>query len=124
MKNKAAGFTLIEVLIALVIISIAMTAVIKATSQNIRDTLYLQNKMIAHWVGLNTVNGIRAGVIKLSVQADNIEETSQMLGEKWAWKAALLPTPNKSIWKIKVTVSHEPDQRLYADLTSYMYVAP
>jgi general secretion pathway protein I len=124
MKNKNAGFTLIEVLIALVIISVAMTAVIKTTTQNIRDTLYLQNKMIAHWVGMNTVNGVRAGLIKLSSQTDNIEESTVMLGEKWSWKAILEPTPNKAIAKIKVTVFHDPDHTQYADLTGYLNVAP
>ena len=50
------GFTLIEVLIALAILAIALTAVIEATSKNIQNTLYLQNKTIASWVGLEIIN--------------------------------------------------------------------
>jgi general secretion pathway protein I len=59
------GFTLIEVLIALAILSIALTAIIKATSQNIRDTAYIQHKMIAHYVALDVINAARAGLINL-----------------------------------------------------------
>ena len=50
MLNKNFGFTLIEVLIALTILSIALTAIIISTSQNIKDTFYLQNKNTAEQV--------------------------------------------------------------------------
>lgn len=70
--NKRAGFTLIEVLIALAILSISLTAIIKATSQNIKDTAYLQEKTLALWVGLNELNEARAGYIRLPEQPDFI----------------------------------------------------
>ena len=54
------GFTLLEVLIALAIISIALTAIIKASSQNIKDTAYLEDKAIANWVGLEVMNEVKA----------------------------------------------------------------
>ncbi len=60
------GLTLIEVLIALAIVGIAMTAIIKATSQNIRSTAYLQNKLIAMWVGQQVSNEMLAGITSSS----------------------------------------------------------
>jgi general secretion pathway protein I len=122
MKNNAKGFTLIEVLIALVIISVALTAVIKTTTQNIRDTQYLQNKMVAHWVGLYVLNEIRAGVIKLTVQSDNMSQSIQMLGEKWSWQASLHGTRTATIKEIHVSVAHEPDEKVFANMTGYLYV--
>jgi general secretion pathway protein I len=119
MKNNLQGFALIEVLIALAILSIALTAVIKATSQNIRDTLYLQNKMIAHWVGLNAMNEARLGLIKVS--GDSPTQDTTLLGEKWSWHAYTEGTPNPRIKEIHVDVFHAPDQRKLASLTSYLY---
>ena len=96
MKNKTKGFTLIEVLIALVIISVALTAIIKATSQNIRDTAYIQDKMIAHWVGLQAMNEYRAKITKSANQAIDVT----MLGKEWRWKQTTMDTPNPNIKKI------------------------
>ena len=47
---KAAGFTLIEVIVALVVIALGMLGVIQAVSQTASNTGYLRDKTIAHWV--------------------------------------------------------------------------
>lgn len=122
LQNKA-GMTLIEVLIALAIISIALTAIVKVTAQTIRNTLYLQNKMIATWVGTNVINEIRVGVIQLPTSPDPITRNTTMLGQRWAWQAIATPTPNPRIKKIDVTVSQENAVSQLTQLTSYLYVA-
>jgi general secretion pathway protein I len=124
MKNNAAGFTLIEVMIALAIISISLTAVIKATSQNIKDTIYLQNKMTAHWVGLNVMNQARVGLLKISSQSDNLEQDTKMLGVKWSWTAYTNDTPNPRIKEIHVKVYRQPEHQQLANLMSFVYVKP
>jgi general secretion pathway protein I len=120
-KNNASGFTLIEVMIALAIISISLTAVIKATSQNIKDTIYLQNKMTAHWVGMNVMNQVRVGLLKVSSQANNLEEETEMLGSKWAWTAYTKDTPNPQIKEIHVEVVSLPEKKQMANLMSFLY---
>jgi prepilin-type N-terminal cleavage/methylation domain-containing protein len=55
-QHTQSGLTLIEVLVALAIISIALTAIIKATSENIRGTAYLQDKTIAMYVARQILN--------------------------------------------------------------------
>ncbi len=122
MKNNTAGFTLIEVMIALAIIAISLTAVIKATSQNIKDVIYLQNKMTAHWVALNVMNQARAGLLKISGQSDKLEQETTMLGAKWAWTAVTSDTPNPHIKEIHVNVLREPEHQQMVSLMSYIYV--
>ena len=121
-NNPLAGFTLIEVLIALAILSIALTAIIKATSQNIKDTIYLQDKTIAHWVGLSVMNEARAGMLKLSAQSEKITDETETLGEKWTWDAALKATRNPHITEIDVDVYRRSDNAKLASLVSYSYV--
>lgn len=120
MNNKI-GFTLIEVLIALVILSIALVAVIKATSQNIRDTAYLQNKTIATWVGTQVMNEARAGVLKLPSSPDKLANETDMLGQTWPWQAILNPTPNKHISEIDVDVFEKSNHAKLVHLVSYVY---
>ncbi|SRR5579883_776923 len=101
--NSACGLTLIEVLIALAIVGIALTAIIKAASQSIRATTYLQDKTIAMWVGTQVINEARAGILVLPA-TDTLKQTTHMLGRDWHWQAHQEETANKRIKKVLVEV--------------------
>ena len=107
--RKQRGLTLIEVLVALAIVGIAMTAVIKATSQNIKSTHYLQNKTTAMWVGQQVINEVRAGLLHLDKSSRNQKLTTEMLGRDWYWQMDEEETPNKRIKKITVKVFENED---------------
>ncbi len=124
-KNQL-GLTLIEVLIALAIIAIALTAIIKATAQTIRATQYLQNKTIAMWVGQEVLNEARLNLLVLSGNDDKVTKQTQMLGEDWYWSASQESTANSKIKIIKVDVfDKEPDQDAtpLVSLETYVYHA-
>lgn len=121
-NHKSAGLTLIEVLIALAIFSIALIAMIKATSQTIKNTIYIQDKTIAHWVGLQIMNETRSGFLKLPTQGNILSHETEMLGENWTWEAHTKATDNPHIVAIYVDVLHQPDQAKLANLVSYNYV--
>lgn len=116
--NKQNGFTLIEVLIALAIIAIALTAIIHTTSQNIRQTIYLQDKTIASWVAQNVMNEARAGLLTIP-EDETLEQETTMLGQSWNWTAEVESTPNSKIKKITVDVFRG-EQRLI-EVSSYTY---
>jgi len=116
-KNREIGFTLIEVLIALAIISIAITAIIKSTSQNIKYTTYVENKTIATWVATDIMNQIHLGLITLPQASEKITNATDMLGRKWEWQAYAQTTPNPHIQEIHVEIISQPTQ-----LTGYLYV--
>jgi general secretion pathway protein I len=125
-KNiKQAGLTLIEVLIALAIVSIALTAVIKAATQNIHSTAYLQKKTTAMFVGQQVVNEIRAHILKPSSSGSQ-KLTTKMLGDEWFWQTQEQDTPNNKIKKVLVTVyeneNEEAESAPVVTLESYVYV--
>lgn len=121
------GLTLIEVLIALAIIGIALTAIIKATTQNIRGTSYLQEKTIAMWVGQQVLNEARVHVLKLPDDDEAITSSTTMLNRTLYWRAKKEATPNIHIKKLLVNVyAHEPadeDESALVNLETYIYVA-
>ena len=124
--KHASGLTLIEVMIALAIISIALTSIIKAASQNIRSTTYLEDKTIAMWVGAEVINEARVGVLTFSDPGNTLKQTSHMLGRDWYWQAIEEETPNKHIKKIEVSVfANKNDEANEAQslvtLASYVY---
>ena len=109
-NTRERGLTLIEVLIAVAIISIAMTAIIKATSQNIRSTSYLQNKTIALWVAKQVLNEARVGVSVPPFAPAKAQKQVQALGKDWHWVAYQTRTANIHIVKLTVKVyEQEPD---------------
>lgn len=122
MRKAVSGFTLIEVLIALAITAIAVTAVIKATSQNIRSTGYLQNKTIAMWVGEDVINRARLGLITLSDEEGEEKESMNMLGQTFYWQGKQEQTPNKRIYQLNVKVfANENEESPLINLTGYRY---
>lgn len=124
MSNKnQSGLTLIEVLIALAILSIALTAIVKSSAQNIQNGLYLQNKTIATWVGVEVINEVRANVLMLPKSSDGIEKETSMLGREWPWHAYLTETPNAHIQKVNVDVFLKSNHNKLIHLESYIYEA-
>jgi len=121
-KNKT-GLTLIEVLIALVIISVAFTAILLSSSKNIRDTKYLEDKMGASWVATDVINQIQAGIINLP-ETSTINSTSDILNQSWFWKAGMQTTPVPNIRKIIISVALSEEGQPLLSWVSYVYKEP
>lgn len=113
------GLTLIEVLIALAIVSIALTAIIKASSQSIRGTGYLYNKSIALLVAQEVMNEARLGIIKLGDERQERATQITMLDRDWFWKGSEAPTGNAHISRLHIKVyAREPLDEEVAPLIS------
>jgi general secretion pathway protein I len=56
------GFTLLEVLVALTILGIALAALVKSGADHARNTVYLQERTMAHWAGQNLLAEYEAGM--------------------------------------------------------------
>ena len=90
-KPSAAGFTLIEVLAALVIVSLGMLGVIEAVTQTASNSTRMRDRTIAHWVAMNQLTAAR-----LESRALDIAKTSdevEMAGRRWRWTMEVSETP-------------------------------
>jgi len=103
MTSKSNGFTLIEVLLALAVIAIALTALIKATAQTVAGTTRVKEKSISHWVAMQGVSMIQLGLVGSGSQ--DISQVTDMLGQHWYWRATLQPTQINHMQQINITVS-------------------
>lgn len=103
-KKNARAFTLIEVLIALMIIAIALAAALRATNNSVKATTQVQNTLTAHWVALNVLSQIQTNLLPMTSDG-NTSGGTIMLGKKWDWKATQTNSAQFSgIKKITVTV--------------------
>jgi general secretion pathway protein I len=97
------GFTLIEVLAALVIVSLGMLGVIQAVSQTASNSVYLRDKTLAHWIAMNRLTEIR-----LAQAAPSVAKASDELdyaGRRWRWTTDVQETAIESMRRIDVRVS-------------------
>jgi len=69
-RKKHAGFTLIEVMVALTIIAISLGALLSTSGSQANNASYLKQKTLAHWVALNELSQL------------NIENQFPTSGEK------------------------------------------
>jgi general secretion pathway protein I len=89
--RRSNGFTLIEVLAALIIVSLGMLAVIRAVSQTVSNTDYLRQKTIAHWVAMNKLEEIRLAASPPS--NDDSNGDVDMAGITWHWRMTIAAAP-------------------------------
>lgn len=102
LKRCSSGFTLIEVLVALIVVGLGMLAVIQTVSQTANNTAYIRDKSIAHWIAMNQLTKVR-----LEPNAPAVDKSSdevKMAGRDWRWTMEVKQTPVESIRRIEVSV--------------------
>ena len=96
------GFTLIEVIVALVVIALGMLGVIQAVSQTASNSGYLRDKTIAHWVAMNQLTAVR--LQKSAPDIDKSSDEVEMGGRNWKWTMEVQQTPVETIRRIDISV--------------------
>jgi general secretion pathway protein I len=104
-RVERAGFTLIEVLAALVIVSLGMLGVITAVGQTASNSTYLRDKTIAHWVAMNRLTEAR--LQRAAPKVDKSSDEVEMGGRKWRWTMTVSQSAVESIRRIDVSVRPE-----------------
>ncbi len=100
--ERARGFTLIEVLAALVIVALGMMGVIEAVSQSARNGLYLRDKTFAHWIAMNLITERR-----LQPSPPDVGQSSDEIdfaGMRWKWTLQVTQTALPSMRRMDVQV--------------------
>ncbi len=115
------GFTLIEVLLALAIIAIALTAMLKTTAQNIENTNRIKEKTISHWIAMQGVSMIQLNLVQVSTSQESTQVTT-MLDQKWYWRAKASTTPVKKMQQITISVSKKQSGPFSEELIAFRYL--
>lgn len=119
------AFTLLEVLIALVIVATALIALVKASDYNIVDTEHLQQKTMAMIVASN-----RLAEVQLGIDAQENNQSVNLLNHRFMVKTTLTPALStlfaKDIQKVSIAVSQQSPQKSQGsslvNLVGYMTV--
>ncbi len=102
MRQYTRGFSLIEVVIALAVLAIALSALIDSASNATANTVSLRDKTLAHWVAMNKMAEIR---LTGKWPDTGIKKSKEKLADReWEVESTISGTPEPSIRRIDVRV--------------------
>jgi general secretion pathway protein I len=113
------GFTLIEVVVALIVVSLGMLAVIETVGGTARNSSYLRDKTIAHWVAMNKLTEVR--LLPNAPAVDKSSDEVEMAGRDWRWTMEVKQTPVETIRRIDISVrpSEAPEKSSMAFVSGF-----
>ena len=104
-SRRAAGFTLIEVLVALTIVAVALIAGLRSTASLSRDAQRQADVMLAHVCAENELIKLRL-LGQLPGVGDN-DVACEQAGRNLTIKVAVRPTPNPNFRRVDAQVFNQ-----------------
>jgi general secretion pathway protein I len=102
LPRRAGGFTLVEVLVALVIVALGLTALMVAVNGTARTSGFLRDKTLAQWIALNRLTEVRLNVVKFGQNTDTGE--LDFGNRKWHYDTRYFDTSIASMKRVVVRV--------------------
>lgn len=101
-RRASAGFTLLEVLVAVTVLAIALGAIISGMARHADQAGYLRQKTVGLWVAHNRMT-------EITLQAEwpdtgKSDGDMEMAGAKWKWIAHVQATEDPKLRRVDVTV--------------------
>ena len=118
MKSRIVAFTLIEIMVALAIITIALGAIIENTTASSRNAQYLREKTLAGWIARNQITLVRAR--REWDGRSNRSGEIEMAGQTWRWSMQVRKTDDPDIRRLEVSVFKADEDSALASLTGFM----
>lgn len=102
-ESTAAGFTLLEVLVALVIVALGLMAAFGQVNQSLTSASRLRNLTIAHWVAVDQITRLRflGAFPALGTSSDEIE----MARTRWVYKTKVSKADLETLRVVDVSVA-------------------
>jgi general secretion pathway protein I len=109
MKPRSAGFTLLEVLVALVVLALSLAAAIRATGGYAVNQAYLRDRTLAEWVARNQLatiqlEGTWPKIGQLKGDAELPLGSADEGGREWRWVMQVTQTPEEDLRRLDIDV--------------------
>lgn len=113
------GFTLIEVMLAMAVFSIAGIAILGTADTNARNLGYLESKILASWVASNQL--VEITLDDTWPPKNNKKGKVELAGLEWFWQQRVVKTTDKDMRAIVLEVRlDEKDPSALTSLMTYI----
>lgn len=101
--NEQAGFTLLEVIIAIALIAIALPAFLFSMAQVSNNTADASRDSIAYWIAYNQMETVKLEY-RLNERLVKGESTgeAEMAGQRWDWRVVTRESELPDMWQVTV----------------------
>ena len=113
-RSRAAGFTLLEAMVALVIVALGMMAVATQINRYVVAAYDVEEKTLASWIATNKITELSVG--KTWPGVDKYDEELDYANRHWKLHVEVAETDVKNLHRVDVSVAlgDNPDRKLWA----------
>lgn len=116
------GFTLIEVMVALLIVSLALPALLMRIGSMASATVHHRDSMIAQWVVEDKYREVFLQIERQrEIPTGRIADDIEMAGEVYDRVTEVKPGPNPGILVMDITITRQGEDEPLAVLTSFVF---
>lgn len=114
-RTRFAGFTLLEAMIALVIVALGMMAVNTQLNRYVVSVTFIEQKTLASWIASNILTDLSVAPQWPELGATEGEVTFAQ--RQWLWRAEVSATPVENLRRVDVAiflvVADNPELRIH-----------
>ena len=108
-KHRQAGFTLVEILVSLAIMSVVLGALIQAAGASANNAGRLRDRTIAQWVGSNRLAEMQISGTFPDTGSKN--GNTEMLGNTWYWKTVVQKVEDDDLRRVDIEIRRLEDAK-------------
>ena len=117
-RSRSAGFTLLEVMVALGIAALSLTAVTAAMSQMVDAANSMKERTYASWIAQNKIVELRLSNAVPEVSEDSGEV--EYAGREWSWHSTISETGVENLYRVDVAVSFVDSDAVIRTVTGFI----
>ena len=116
--HRKRGFTLVEVMVALAIIALSLTAVAAKMARMIDTSNSMQERTYASWIAQNKITEMRlANVIpEVTTTSGDVEYAER----SWRWRAVVSETGIENLYRVDVEISSADSNAIIRNVTGFI----
>lgn len=101
--NRSAGFTLLEVLVALAIFAMVAASVLTATARSLQTAARLEDKTLAMWIADNRLTELQ---LDANPPAEGRDQGDlEFAGRRWQWQSEIQTTSEPGMRRVSLWVA-------------------
>ncbi|WP_296217391.1 type II secretion system minor pseudopilin GspI [Pseudomonas sp. UBA2684] len=112
--KRSAGFTLLEVLVALAIFALVAASVLTASARSLQTAARLEDKTLAMWIADNRLTELQLADTPPGDGRDQGE--LEFAGRRWQWQSEIQATSEPSMRRVTLWVAPRPERSVSGDL--------
>ncbi|MED5461318.1 MAG: type II secretion system minor pseudopilin GspI [Pseudomonadota bacterium] len=116
--SRCRGFTLIEVMVALVVTALALVAVMASISQMIDAGKSMRDRTYASWIAQNRIAEMRLANTEPDVSRSSGE--TEFAGLEWGWTATVSETGVEYLYRVDVAVGFAGSDDVIRTVTGFI----